>query len=61
MSVSPEGPSAEEVGNQIPEHKQHHAAVRGGKEAESERRDGWISIIEAAMLSFVAVLAAYSV
>jgi len=34
--------------------------VQGGKEAESERRDRWISIIEAAMLSFVAVLAAYS-
>jgi hypothetical protein len=56
----PEGLSAGEVGKEIAEHKERHAAAHGGKEPESERRDRWLSILEAAMLSFVAVLAAYS-
>ncbi|HYB27820.1 MAG TPA: hypothetical protein VEF89_14470 [Solirubrobacteraceae bacterium] len=55
----PEGLSAAEVGKEIAEHKAH-AAEGGDAEAEAERRDRWISILEAVMLSFVAVLAAYS-
>ena len=55
----PEGLSPAEVGKEIAEHKEHHAA-HGEKKVESERRDRWISILEAVMLSFVAVLAAYS-
>lgn len=56
----PEGLSATEVGKEIAEHKEHHTAADGGKEVESERRDRWVSILEAVMLSVVAVLAAYS-
>jgi hypothetical protein len=56
----PEGLSAAEVGKEIAEHKAHGAGEHGGKEAEGERRDRWISIVEAVMLSFVAVIAAYS-
>jgi hypothetical protein len=56
----PEGLSAAEVGKEIAEHKEHHAAAHDGSEVESERHDRRISILEAVMLSFVAVLAAYS-
>lgn len=56
----PEGLSAGEVGKEIAEHKEHDAAAHGGKEVEGERRDRWISILEAVILSLVAVLAAYS-
>jgi hypothetical protein len=56
----PEGLSAAEVGKEIAERKAHHAAAHGGAEVETDRRDRWISILEAVMLSFVAVLAAYS-
>jgi hypothetical protein len=55
----PEGLSAAEVGKEIAEHKAHSAA-HGGKQVEREWHDRWISIVEAVILSFVAVLAAYS-
>src|SRR5947209_10351492 len=51
----PEGLSAAEVGKEIAEHKRHQA-----EEKEIDRRDRWPSIIEAVLLSLVAVLAAYS-
>jgi hypothetical protein len=51
----PEGLDAAEVGKEIAEHQAHKAG-----EADGDRHDRWISILEAAMLSFVAVLAAYS-
>jgi hypothetical protein len=52
----PEGLSPSEVGKQISEHHQHHLQhVR-----EGESRGTWISIVEAMILSVVAVLAAYS-
>jgi hypothetical protein len=49
----PEGLSAAEVGKEIAEHKKHSAV-------EHDRHDRWLSITEALLLSFVAVLAAYS-
>lgn len=51
----PEGLSADEVGKEIAEHDEHAAT-------EDDRRQGdrWLSIIEAVLLSLVAVLAAYS-
>jgi hypothetical protein len=52
----PEGLSAAEVGKEIAEHKQRIAEA----EAEHEHHDRWLSIIEAVLLSLVAVLAAYS-
>jgi hypothetical protein len=51
----PEGLSPAEVGKEIAEHKKHAAA--GG---EHSRHDRWLSIVEAVLLSLVAVLAAYS-
>ncbi|MBV9335829.1 MAG: hypothetical protein JO243_08030 [Solirubrobacterales bacterium] len=51
----PEGLSPAEVGKEISEHKEHVAA-----EADHDHRDRWLSIIEALLLSVVAVLAAYS-
>jgi hypothetical protein len=56
----PEGLSAAEVGKEIAEHKEHDERPHGGKDAEHERRDRRISIVEAVILSIVAVLAAYS-
>ena len=58
----PEGLSAAEVGKEIAEHKKH------AEEAEDAERDAhrgdrherWLSIIEAVVLSVVALLAAYS-
>jgi hypothetical protein len=50
----PEGLSAAEVGKELGEHKKHHAAHR------QEPHDRWLSIVEALLLSLVAVLAAYS-
>jgi hypothetical protein len=47
--------SAAEVGKEIAEHKKHEAG-----EHPVDRHDRWISIIEAIVLSLVAVLAAYS-
>ena len=51
----PEGLSASEVGKEIGAHRRHTA--HGGGE---DRRDRLLSIAEAALLSLVAVLAAYS-
>jgi hypothetical protein len=57
----PEGLSASEVGKEIAEHKEHteHAEHEKGAH-EHDRRDRWISIFEALMLSLVALLAAWS-
>ena len=51
----PEGLSAAEVGKEIAEHKKHAAADK-----DAEHHDRWLSIVEALLLSLVAVLAAYS-
>ena len=51
----PEGLSPAEVGKEIAEHKKH---VTAGK--DDDHRDRWLAIIEAVLLSLVAVLAAYS-
>ncbi len=50
----PEGLSPAEVGKEIAEHKERSAAE------ETEHEDRWLSILEALLLSLVAVLAAYS-
>jgi hypothetical protein len=58
-----EGLSASEVGKEIAEHSEHaqHAEHSGHAEhAEHARRDRWISIAEAVMLSIVALVAAWS-
>ncbi|WP_028061844.1 hypothetical protein [Candidatus Solirubrobacter pratensis] len=52
----PEGLSPGEVGKEIAEHKQHTVAA----DTEHDRHDRWLSIVEALLLSLVAVLAAYS-
>ena len=51
----PEGLSPAEVGKEIAEHKKHDAA-----DNDADQHDRWPSIIEALLLSLVAVLAAYS-
>src|SRR5690348_16360520 len=51
----PEGLSAAEVGKEIAEHKKHAAA-----DHDKDQHDRWLSIVEALLLSLVAVLAAYS-
>jgi hypothetical protein len=51
----PEGLSPAEVGKEIAEHKKHAPA-----DDEHDNRDRWLSIVEAVLLSIVAVLAAYS-
>jgi hypothetical protein len=51
----PEGLSPAEVGKEIGEHKKHAAAP-----GEHGQRDRWLSVVEALLLSLVAVLAAYS-
>ena len=51
----PEGLSQAEIGTAIAEH-----AERVAKQDDEDRLDRWLSIIEAALLSVVAVLAAYS-
>jgi hypothetical protein len=67
--MTPEGLSAAEVGKEIAEHREHaqhaeHAAKEHGSDehapAEHARRDRIISILEALMLSIVALLAAWS-
>ncbi len=55
----PEGLSAAEVGKEIAEHKKHAEHEQDGEHDDSAR-DRWISIVEAVVLSVVAVLAAYS-
>ena len=52
----PEGLSPAEVGKGIAEHRKHTAAA----DTEHDRHDRWLSIVEALLLSLVAVLAAYS-
>lgn len=51
----PEGLSASEVGQEIAAHRKHAAA-----HGRSERHDRRVSIVEAVLLSIVAVIAAYS-
>jgi hypothetical protein len=51
----PEGLSAAEVGKEIAEHKK-----RGEEDEDADQHDRWLSILEAVLLSLVAVLAAYS-
>jgi hypothetical protein len=51
----PEGLSAAEVGKEIAEHKKHAAA-----DTDDGHHDRWLAIVEALLLSLVAVLAAYS-
>lgn len=51
----PEGLSAAEVGKEIAEHKE-----RSEVEEPVDPHDRWLSVIEAVLLSIVAVLAAYS-
>jgi hypothetical protein len=52
----PEGLSPGEVGKEIAEHRKHTAAP----DTEHDRHDRWLSIVEALLLSLVAVLAADS-
>jgi hypothetical protein len=52
----PEGLSPAEVGKEIAEHRKHAAA----EAVEDNHQDRFLSIIEAVLLSLVAVLAAYS-
>lgn len=59
----PEGLSAAEVGKEIAEHREHAAHAEheaAGEHAEHARRDRMISIVEALILSIVALLAAWS-
>jgi hypothetical protein len=57
----PEGLSAAEVGKEIAEHAEHSKhSVEEHKQPEGTRHDRWLSITEAIVLAFVAVLAAYS-
>ncbi len=56
----PEGLSAAEVGKEIAEHKQHAEHAEHGEHEHVDRHDRWLSIIEAVLLSAVALLAAYS-
>ena len=54
----PEGLSASEVGKEIAEHREHDAEEHT-PEAHTQR-DRWVAIIEAVLLSVVALLAAWS-
>ena len=54
----PEGLSAAEVGKEIAEHKKH--AEHGEGHEQPDRHERWLSVAEAAILSVVALLAAYS-
>jgi len=60
----PEGLSASEVGKEIAEHKEHAEHAEHGehhdKAEDHRRRDRWISIFEAVLLSIVALIAAWS-
>ncbi len=63
--MTPEGLSAAEVGKEIAEHREHaehaeHAEPAGHAADEHVRRDRIISIVEALILSIVALLAAWS-
>src|SRR6059058_122271 len=52
----PEGLSPAEVGKEIAEHRKHTAVA----DTSQDQHDRWLSIVEALLLSLVAVLAAYS-
>ena len=60
----PEGLSAAEVGKEIAEHQKHAEHAEHGDDNQEHGREGrherWLSIIEAVVLSLVALLAAYS-
>jgi len=56
----PEGLSASEVGKEIAEHKKHAEESEQGEHKPLDRHERWLSIVEAVVLSVVAVLAAYS-
>ena len=56
----PEGLSAAEVGKEIAEHREEASAHHAEGPAHHVRRDRWISISEAVLLSLVALLAAWS-
>ena len=56
----PEGLSAAEVGEQIAEHREEASAHHEEGPAHHVRRDRWISIFEAVLLSLVALMAAWS-
>ena len=55
----PEGLSASEVGKEIAEHREH-VEHQSHATADHRRRHQWVSIIEAIVLSIVALLAAWS-
>jgi hypothetical protein len=55
----PEGLTPSDVGREIAEHHKH-AHEQHADEDHAHKRDRWMSVIEAAILSTVAVLAAYS-
>ena len=55
----PEGLSAAEVGKEIAEHRRHEEEEHE-KKHEASRPERWISVVEAVVLSLVAVVAAYS-
>ncbi len=54
----PEGLSAAEVGKEIAEHSKH--GKEHEKREDGEPSDRWLSVVEAVLLSLVALLAAYS-
>src|SRR5450755_1248808 len=58
----PEGLSPAEVGKEIAEHKKLADEQKRHTQTDEEahRQDRWLSILEAILLSLVAVLAAYS-
>ncbi len=56
----PEGLSAAEVGKEIAEHREEASAHHEEGPPHHVRRDRWISIFEAVLLSLVALLAAWS-
>ena len=58
----PEGLSPAEVGKEIAEHKKHVEEQKPHTQTDEDahRQDRWLSILEAILLSLVAVLAAYS-
>lgn len=57
-----EGLSASEVGKEIAEHREHaeHLEHTEHAPAEHAQRDRWVAIVEAVLLSVVALLAAWS-
>jgi hypothetical protein len=59
LTSVPEGLSAAEVGKEISEHHAHAEHAEDGEEAHAGR-DRWVSIVEAVLLSIVALLAAWS-